>query len=428
MIRTFWLALLGSSLLAATTHAENWPQFRGPTGQGISSETGLPTTWSQDQNVRWKADVPGEGWSSPIVWGDQVFVTTVTDGGTRCHVLSFAADTGAPLWDREVCQQEPLHKETKNSYATPTPVTDGERIYAVFGDGSATALSMQGDVEWLNREVKFYSRHGLGSSPTLFDGLLIMPFDGSNRISDAGKNPNTPDEEKIGWQIPWDKSEIVAYRTANGERAWTAKRGMSRIAHATPIVIDVAGEQQLISIAGDAAQGFNPRTGERLWTVYCQGEGLVPSPVAADGVIFTASGFEKTTLRAIRTDGHGDVTASHIAWEQRKGVPTQPSLLYVAPYLYAIADNGVATCFDPAKEGEVVWQQRLKGAFSASPIYADGHIYITSEEGESTVLKTGDEFKIVAQNPLGEHYQSTLAISNGHLFIRTEGRFYCVGN
>jgi outer membrane protein assembly factor BamB len=406
--------------------AENWPRFRGPTGQGISTESDLPLRWSASENVAWKTPIPGEGWSSPAVWGDRVFLTSATAEGTTCHVMCVDRLSGKVLWDREVFQQRPARKEGKNSYASPTPVTDGERVYAVFGDGSAVALSLDGEVAWTNRDVKFYSRHGLGASPILFDGLVIMPYDGSNRVDSIGRYPNNSAEERLGWQIPWDKSFIAALDAQTGRRIWTAQRGLSRIAHVTPILVPIDGRQQLISPAGDVVQGFDPRTGKLLWTAASQGEGVVPSPAAGDGLIFTSSGFEKTTLRAVRTGGSGDVTETHIAWEEIKGCPTQPSLLYVKPYLYAVSDNGVVTCYE-APSGKLVYQNRIGGNHSASPVYADGHLYFLSEDGETTVIQAGPNFETVARNPLNERCQASMAISQGNLFIRTDKHLYCIG-
>ncbi|HLY11790.1 MAG TPA: PQQ-binding-like beta-propeller repeat protein, partial [Planctomycetota bacterium] len=284
------LLLLGAPAWAQSEG--NWPRFRGPTGQGIATDA-APLSWDASTHVAWKTAIPGEGWSSPIVWGDRVFVTSATDGGKRCHVMGLETAGGKVLWDTEVFEQAPGRKEGKNSYATPTPCTDGTRVYAVFGGGGVAALDFEGKVLWTNQDVNFYSRHGLGASPIVVGGLLVMPYDGSHRVDAASGRPNDPAEERVGWQIPWDKAEIAALDVATGKRVWTGKRGMSRIAHATPIVVD----GQIISIAGDAVQGFDPKTGERLWSAYCQGEGLTPSPVAGDGMLYAASGFEKTTLR-----------------------------------------------------------------------------------------------------------------------------------
>jgi outer membrane protein assembly factor BamB len=412
---------------AAPLHAENWPGFRGPTGQGQSKEKNLPLHWSADSNVVWKTEIPAPGWSSPIVWGRRVFVTGVSDNNTRCRVLALDRDTGKILWDKAVFEQVPRRKESKNSYATPTPVTDGRRVFAVFGDGSVAALSADGEILWTNREVQFYSRHGLGASPLLHDGLLIMPFDGSNPTSAAGAWPKVSDEEKLGWQIPWDKAFIAALDVKSGKRVWTAKRGRSRIAHVSPIVAKIDGKDILISGAGDRMQGFNLKNGELLWSVYAQGEGVTPSPVVGDGLLFTSSGFEKTTLRAIKlAKARGDVTESHVAWEQKKGVPTQPSPIFVKPYLYAITDGGIATCYQP-ESGDIVWQERVGGNHSASPIHASGRIYFLSEGGEATVIAAGAEFKVLAKNSLGEKCQASMAASDGRLFVRTEKNLYCIG-
>lgn len=401
----------------------NWPRFRGPNGQGHSSESELPIHWNSTSNIAWKTAIPGEGWSSPIVWDDKVFLTSVTQNGSRCHVLAVDATSGAILWNKQVLEQQPRRKENKNSYATPTPVTDGRHVFAVFGDGSVVALTTGGDVVWTNRDVAFYSRHGLGASPMLYGDLLIMPYDGSNPVTAAGNWPKVDNNERTGWQIPWDKALVVALDTKTGRRVWTGKRGLSRIAHVTPILAKVDGKDQIVSGAGDRLQGFDPKTGELIWSIYAQGEGVTPSPVLGDGVVFASSGFEKTTLRAVKLGGKGDVTESHILWEQKKGVPTQPSPIYVNPYLYGITDGGIASCYNPTN-GEIVWQERVGGNFSASPVYADGRIYFLNEAGETTVIAAGPEFKVMAKNPLREKCQASMAVANRSLFIRSDKHLY----
>jgi outer membrane protein assembly factor BamB len=413
---------------ARKTSAENWPRFRGPNGQGHSRATSLPLHWSANSNIVWRTSIPGEGWSSPIVWDGKIFLTSAIGNGTKCHVLCVDAASGRILWDKNVFDQQPRRKEGKNSYATPTPATDGQNVYAVFGDGSVVALTLGGDIVWTNREVKFYSRHGLGASPILHDGLLIMPYDGSNPVTAAGNRPQVDDNEKTGWQIPWDKALLVALDTKTGKRVWTGKRGLSRIAHVTPFVARVKGKDQIINGAGDRLQGFNPKTGELVWSIYAQGEGVTPSPVLGEGVVYASSGFEKPTLRAVKLGGaKGDVTKTHIAWEQKKGVPTQPSPLYVKPHLYALTDGGIATCYNPT-DGEIVWQERVGGNFSASPVYADGKIYLLSEAGETTVIEAGPQFKVLGKNPLGEKCQASMAVSGQRLFIRSDKNLFCIAN
>lgn len=426
-----WLSslLLGSALLLAGTPrgvAENWPRFRGPSGQGLSSETGLPLTWSATNNVRWKTPIAGEGWSSPILWGDRIFLTTVTDGQTKGHVLCLDRESGRVLWDRVVLDLVPLRKEQKNSYASPTPVTDGTTLGVVFGDGTMLGMDFDGKLLWTNQDVRFYSRHGLGASPVLHEGLLIMPFDGSKRVEKAGEWPNNSEDEKVGWRVPWDQARIVALDARTGTNVWTARRGSSRIAHITPNLIRTEAGWELVSQAGDAIQGFDPKTGALRWTVYSQGEGVTPSFALGDGLVFTSSGFEKTTLRTVKLGGRGDVTATHVAWEQRKGTPTQPSLLYVSPLLYSITDGGIAHAFD-GKTGEVVYAERVGGNHCASPIHAEGRLYFLSEEGVTTVVKAGPKFEILARNEIGERCQASLAVSGGRLFLRTDKNLFCLG-
>jgi len=410
-------AVAGLLLLAAVpTSAENWPQFRGPDGQGRSSETGLPFKWSATNNIAWRAELPGEGWSSPVVWGDRVFVTTATEEGVSCRVICLDRRTGAELWNHEVFQQQPRRKEGKNSYATPTPITDGQRVYAVFGDGSMAALTVEGRLEWTNRDIKFYSQHGLGASPILVGDLLVMPFDGSSEGPD----------KQVGWKIPWADAVLLAVNKHTGKEVWRGNRGKSRIAHVTPSLLVRDGQSQIISGAGDVVQSFDPHSGKLIWSVYSQGEGVVPSIVLGDDLVYSCSGFEEPTIRAIRPDGEGDVTKSHIAWEQKTGVPNQPSLLYAKPYLYSITDGGIVACFDGAT-GKVQWQKRIGGNHSASPVWAEGRIYSLSENGETVVFAGGKKFEELARNALDARCQASLAVSQGQLFVRTDRHLVCIG-
>jgi outer membrane protein assembly factor BamB len=414
-----WLlcaALFGSHLLSAD--AENWPRFRGPTGQGISSETGLPTEWSAEENIAWKTPIPGEGWSSPSVFDDRIFVTSATDEGKSCHVICVDRKSGEIVWDKEVFTQVPKHKREDNSYATPTPVTDGKHVYAVFSSGGIAALTIDGEVVWTNDDIEFFSQHGLGASPILYENLLIMPFDGSSEGEDS----------LIGFKKPWDGAVLLALNKDMGKEVWRGSRGMSRLAHVTPNILKEGSSAQLISAAGDAIQGHDPKTGELIWTVYSRGEGVTPSIVLAEGLIYTCSGFEEPTIRVVKPGGKGDVTETHIAWEQKQGVPSLSSLLYVAPYIYAVTDAGIVNCFD-AKTGEEVWQKRIGGKHAASPIYADGKIYfLTDLDGETVVIKPGDKYEELARNLLGEACKASIAVSQGNLFIRSDKHLFCIGD
>ena len=291
--------------------AEPWPGFRGPTGQGYSKEIRLPVSWSATRDVLWKAPIPGESWSSPVVWGGRVFVTTARDDGRACHVLALDRRTGEVLWDTLVFTQALKRKEGRNSYATPTPVTDGARVYASFGDGSFAAVDVvNGKVVWTNRDYPFYGQHGLGTSLVLHRDLVIMARDGSSEGEDKG----------LGWQTPWDQSFVLALDARTGRQRWKGSRGHSRIAHVTPIVARIGTREVLISPAGDVVQAFDLATGARLWSVPSTGEGVVPSPVMAGGLVVTVSGFGAPTVRAVRP---GATPA--VAWEQTKGVPMQAS-------------------------------------------------------------------------------------------------------
>ncbi len=399
-----------------TTLAENWPCFRGPTRQGISNEKDVPLEWSRTSNIVWKRPIPGEGWSSPIVFDERVFVTTATDGGVSFRLLCLDRLTGTVLWNKQVLRQKPGHKQRLNSYASSTPVTDGKRVYVLAFDGTLVAVSMEGSVIWTYREFEYYSEHGLGVSPILYRDLLIVPFDGSS---------SGPDK-KLGWQKPWDQAVILALDKNTGEVRWRGRRGSSRIAHITPQVLSENGRDQLVSSAGDVVQGFNLKTGERIWTVSSPGEGVVPSVVIGDGLIFTTSGFGDSTIRAVRTGGKGDVTKTHIAWESTDDVSKIPSMLYVRPFLFLVTETGVAKCLR-AETGEVLWRERLERRYSASPIWAEGRIYFLSEKGKTTVVQAGSEFKVLAENELNEKCSASPAVSQKHIFIRSENNIYCIG-
>jgi outer membrane protein assembly factor BamB len=407
------LLVAGLSLVPDSLCGEDWTRFRGPNGQGKTSESDLPLQWSEDSNIAWKTPIPGQGWSSPIVSGDRVFVTTAMDDGASCRVIGIDRKSGEVLWNTEVHRQIPGPKRAQNSYATPTPVTDGDRVYAAFYDGTIVAVDFDGKLVWRNEDVDFHSLHGLGASPILAGDLVIMPFDGSSR-----------EEQRVGWKEPWDQAVVLAVDKETGKTRWRGQRGLSRVGHVTPITID--NGQTVVSAGGDRVQAHDVETGERIWSIYSQGEGVTPSPVIGAGLIFTSSGFEEPTIRAIRPGGRGDVTESHIAWDQTRGVPALPSPLYVEPYLYTITRDNILYCIEAAT-GDVVWSERLEGNYSASPLLADGRIYITSEEGLTTVLEPGSQYKEITTNKLDGKSMASIAVSEGNFFIRTGDSLYCIG-
>jgi outer membrane protein assembly factor BamB len=400
-------------LMSDAVDAEDWVRFRGPNGQGISSEKNLPTKWSSKENVDWKTAIPGKGWSSPIVYEDHVFLTTSTEEGVSCRIISVNRKTGSVEWNKEVHRQKTGPMRRQNSFATPTPVTDGKRVYAVFYDGTVICVDFSGDVVWKNSEVKFFSLHGLGASPILAGGQLIMPFDGSSR-----------EQSKLGWKIPWGNAVVLSLDAATGKVNWKGIRGMSRVGHVTPILTD--GGKYIVSAGGDQVQGHEVRTGLLIWSIYSQGEGVTPSPVIGENILFTSSGFEAPTIRAIRLGGTGDVTKSHILWEQKKGVPALASPLYIGPYLYTITRDNILHCIE-ASSGKIVWLERLQGVHSASPVLADGKIYVLSEDGVTLVLRPGAKYDEIARNKIDENCLASMAVSQGQFFIRSSSNLYCIG-
>jgi len=406
---------------ASAQGQENWPRFRGPNGQGISQATDLPVHWSANENIAWKTDIPGEGWSSPIVWNDHIFLTATTEDGKNCHVVAVDRKTGKILWDKIVFTQKPQqHRHDMNSYATPTPVTDGKTVFAVFSGGGFAALDFDSNVRWINSDLDFYSQHGMGTSPVLYNDLLILAVSHSNREEPKG----------LGWQTPWDKSYLLALDKNTGKERWRGMRGLSRIAHATPAIMRVNGKDQIISPAGDVIQGFDPADGRLIWTVSSEGEPCVPSAVIGEDLVYS-SPTNRAPIRAVRPDGKGDCTATHVVWEQNSNTPMMSSFLYVKPCLYTASDNGAFTCLDAAT-GKVLWDIRLRtGALNPSPIYAGGKIYVLSEQGTTTVLKLSGNPKkpaeIVAKNELKEHCRASMAVAGKQLIVRTDNRLWCIG-
>ena len=394
--------------------AEDWPRFRGPTGQGQSAETDLPLRWSATDNVAWKTDLPGEGGSSPIVHGDRVFLTTAGEEGASCHVLCLDRRAGRILWDKEVFRQVPSTKRPENTYATPTPVTDGTNVFAVFADGSFAAVDYAGAVVWTNRTIKHFSLHGLAASPILYQDLLIMPFDGTS----------TGPDKWVGFEKPWDGCFVVALDKRTGRERWRARRGPARIAHTTPVVVTAEGRDILLSNAGDVLQTHDPRTGERLWSLATEGSGVAPSVVTGGGLIFASSGFGKSAVRAVELRAANGPPP--VRWTQRRAVPIVASPVYAEHRLYQVTEKGIAACLD-ARTGEILWQERLGGTHYASPIHAAGRVYFLSEEGEGTVVAAAARFRLLARNALGEQCRASYAAAAGHLFIRTNKRLYCVG-
>lgn len=397
-----WLRIaIGVTLLLPVfTLAENWTEFRGPTGQGHSREHGLPLTWSETENVAWKAPIPGRGWSSPVLADDQIWLTTAVEDGRSLRALCLDRDTGRIVRNVEVFQLTdpgPVHQ--KNSHASPTPILEGDRVYLHFGSHGTACITRSGEIVWKTQELKYYHRHGPGGSPVVYGDLLIVSCDG------------------------YDIQFVVALDKRTGKIRWKSPRKGYQ-AYTTPLTIQVQGKDQLISPGAHRAVAYEPLTGKEIWSVrYGEGYSNVPRPVFGHGLVFICSGFEQAILLAVRPDGRGDVTDSHVAWSLKRAVPLTPSPLLVGEELYLVSDNGIASCLD-AKTGKAHWQQRLGGNHSASPIFADGRIYFLNEEGESVVLAPGKEFKKLSTNQLDGQTLASMAVSGNAIFIRSASHLY----
>jgi outer membrane protein assembly factor BamB len=402
------LLIAGSSGLL---QAEDWPQFRGPTGQGHATEQGLPLEWSETKNVIWKTPVPGLGWSSPVVAGGRIWLTTVveTKEGRRLaaslRLLAFDAASGRELTNVEVFRLNSAgYINPKNSRASPTPIVDGDKVYVHFGADGTAALNTSGQILWTIR-LSYESQHGNGGSPVLYRDLLIVNCDGNG--GDA---------------------YVAAIDTQTGKIRWkTPRRQPADQAYSTPLVITVGDRDQLVSVGAYRAAAYEPDTGREIWRVsYGDGFSNVPRPVFGQGLVYIATGFQTPTLIAVRPDGRGDVTRTHLAWTITRGAPYTPSPLLVGNDLYFVSDTGVLTLAD-ARSGEVVWQQRLGGNYSASPVFADRRIYYQSEEGLTTVIAPGREFKRLAQNRVDGYTLASMAVSGGSFFLRSHSHLYRIG-
>ncbi len=404
MTRPIVVSLL-VTLAAVTARAEDWPQFRGPTGQGVSAERGLPLEWSETRNIIWKSPVPGLGWSSPAIAGGRIWLTTATsDGGGSLRALAFDVETGRQLMNVEVFRAGRTGEvNPKNSRASPTPVVDGDRVYVHFGADGTAALTTSGEIVW-KATFPYVTQHGNGGSPVIYKDLLIFSCDG------------------------YDTAFVVALDKRTGKVRWqTPRRKPISQAYSTPIVIRVGDRDQVVSLGAFRVAAYDPDTGREIWAVtYGDGFSNVPTPVFDDGLVYISTGFQEPWMVAVRTDGKGDVTKSHVAWVERRGAPLTPSPVVVGDELYVVNDTGILTCLD-RKTGKIRWQQRLGGNFSASPIVADGRIYFLSEEGVGTVVAPGKEFRKLATNTLDEATLASMAVSGGSIFIRSDRHLYRIG-
>jgi outer membrane protein assembly factor BamB len=400
---------------------ENWPQFRGPTGQGVSDSTGLPTTWNEHQHVKWKTPIHGRSWSSPVIWGNQIWFTTATEDGRELFVICVDKETGKIVRDRRLFEDPAANPVFKryNTYASPTPLIEQGRVYVTFGSAGTACLDT-GTAEpiWERRDIHINHFRGAGSSLMGYKNLLILDFDGSDAqfITALDKNSG---------QTVWTTKRSVDYGDLEADGRVKAD-GDFRKAFSTCRIATVNGKPAVISLGSKATYAYEPETGKEIWRFdHKDWHSGAATPVIGDGLIYICPGFGKGAVVALRSDGEGPLGQEHAAFRITKNGPNKPSPLLVGGLLYFVDDNGIASCVD-AKTGADVWRQRLRGNFSAAPLYGDGKVYFFGEDGTTTVIAAGREFKKLAENKLDDGFMATAAVSGKALFLRSKSALYRV--
>ena len=397
---------LAALLCCSLVQADNWPMWRGPSGDGRSSETNLPVKWSATENITWKVSIPYAGHSSPIVWDKTIFVTGVDEEREQRNLLAIDRQSGRVLWERVVLEA-PLERVHKlNTRSSSTPATDGERVFVSFLDQESmciAAYDFEGHELWKVRPGPFKSVHGYCSSPVVFENLLIVNGD---HDGDA---------------------YIVALDRVTGATVWKTPRENRTRSYCTPIIRDIGGRTQLLLSGSKCVASLDPRTGEQHWIIDGPTEQFVASLVLNEGLIFLTGGFPDKHIMAIDPTGTGNVTDTHVRWHvKRNGVSYVPSPVACGNYFLVTSDGGIATSFD-ASSGEVVWQERLGGHYSTSLTSAHGLVYFLEDDGTTKVVRPGPEFELISENPLNEECYASPALSDGQIFIRGVEHLYCIG-
>jgi outer membrane protein assembly factor BamB len=426
--------LLVSALPAFAAVDDEWPQFRGPDGQGHSSAPSLPLKWSETENIAWKTAIPGEGHSSPVISGNQIWLTTAIveklseeetqkrlasiknpqglqlAGTLRLQAICVNRETGAILHSLTLFSVEtPEPRHALNSYASPTPVISGGQVYFHFGTYGTAAVNREtAQIIWKNDSLKLDHQNGPGSSPVVWKDLVIVHLDGTNTQS------------------------IVAFKAATGEVAWQTKRSGQmdptpelQKAYGTPLLVELSDRPLLISPAANWVYGYDARTGEEIWkAAYGKlGFSTVPRPVIRGDTVYIATSYMQSRLLAVKYTGTGDVTASHVSWMSDRQIPQKPSMIVVENRLYFVSDNGIVRCLD-ADSGEEKWFERLPGNYSASPLAAGNRLYFCNHDGACTVLKAGDQYEVLATNQLESGLMASPAVAGNALYLRTLNSLY----
>jgi len=423
VLQTFLWVVVAVALGQVVFAEDVWPEFRGPFGNGhVAADgkaVGLPTAWSETENVAWKTEIPPYGWSTPVVLGNDIWLTTATEDGHDFFSVCVAADTGKIRINEKLFHHdnpEPLNNAV-NCYASPSAAIEPGRVYVHFGSyGTACLDTETGKTIWKRDDMPCRHYRGPGSSPVLYKDLLILTFDGVDQQYLTALDKKTG---KTVWRT--DRSTKFTDYDAQGN---ILREGDARKSYSTPIVVDVKGTAQIISPGTESAFAYEAATGKEIWAVRYSGYTAAPMPVYGDGVAYILSGRGKNSLNAVKVDGTGDVTESHRVWKyEGEGLPTEPSPILIDGLLYLVSNNSQVTCLD-GKSGEVVWTERIGGNFVASPIYADGVVYCSSTQGKTTVMKAGRKFEQVAVNALDEGFMASPAVTGKALILRTKTHLY----
>jgi len=405
-MRLFSLAVL---VLAGPAVGEEWPSWRGPRGDGTSEEPNIPIRWGPDENIVWKTPIPGVGHSSPIVWGDRIFLTTCLEKEMKRVLLSLDRKSGKELWQRVVLTAPLERKNTLNSFASGTPATDGKRVWVTFLETpnvQVVCYDFDGNEVWRKSPGRFSSVHGFCSSLLLYKDMVIL-----NADQDA-----TGD----------DRAYIVALDKATGQQRWRIDRPNRVRSYCPPVIFQAGGKAQMVLSGSKCVASYDPDTGKQHWIVDGPTEQFVASLVFTDDTFMVTGGFPTLHILGIRPDGQGNVTNTHVLWHERKSPAYVPSPIAAGKHFFLVSDEGTASCLE-AKTGKRMWQERLGRHHRPSPVWAGGNLYFLDDDGQTFVVKAEPKFELVAKNALGEGCFASPAISRGQIFIRGLKNLYCIG-
>jgi len=399
----FFLLLL---IINPEAEAQNWPNWRGPNGDGTSTETNIPTKWDSVTNVVWKVPVPGQGYSSPIIWQDFLFMTTAIQESQEKVLLCYNNKNGKLLWQKTVLNTPFENKHNDNSYASGTPATDGVNVYVSFLDGKdvvVAAYDFSGNQVWIKRPGTFSSPHGYSCSPAIFEDKVIINGDSQG------------------------DSFVTALSKTDGHTIWRVSHDKPAHSFSTPIFRKLAGKTQMIFCGNKEIASYNPNDGTKYWFVNGPSEDFCSTPVynEKNGLVLVSSSWPQRVLVAIKPDGQGDVAKSHVVWQSSKGAYYVPSPVCTEDYLFTTMTSGVVHCIEVATSN-ILWTEDLGKQYS-SPVLVKGLVYMPNDQGVITIIKPGPKFEYLAKNSIGEKMFASPAISNGKIYLRGLNHLFCIG-